>query len=69
MVQEHQIGLEKMFFLSDWGAYNNDKYLGIYPYYNEDNEFNAKYLNHRLCSVSEKGVCSPDDGHSPTAYV
>ena len=51
------------------GAYNNDKYPEIHPYYNEDNEYDGRHLNKGLCTVSQGGVCNPDDGHSPTAYI
>ncbi len=48
------------------GAYKNDRYKGINPYYGEDGQGGA---DKGLCSTRNGNICSPDDGHSPTAYI
>lgn len=48
------------------GAYKNEKYKGINPYYGEDGAGGADL---GLCATRNGGICNPDDGHSPTAYI
>ena len=48
------------------GAFNNEKYKGINPYYGEDGGGGADL---GLCATRNGGACNPDDGHSPTAYI
>ena len=48
------------------GAYKNEKYKGINPYYGEDGAGGADL---GLCATRHGGICNPDDGHSPTAYI
>jgi prepilin-type N-terminal cleavage/methylation domain-containing protein len=50
------------------GAYNNNKYRTVHPYFNEDNG-----TNNGNCNIINNGDCNPDvctkDSCSPTAYV
>lgn len=48
------------------GAFKNDRYKGINPYYGEDGSGGS---DKGLCSTRNGKICSPDDGHSPTAYI
>lgn len=48
------------------GAYNNNFYRGLNPYYGEDGSGGP---DKGLCATRNGHICSPDDGHSPTAYI
>lgn len=50
------------------GVYNNSNsaYKKVHPYYSEDS---AAQTDGGLCAIRNNGVCNPNDGKSPTAYV
>ena len=60
----NRVGLDVFPF--GMGAYKNDYYKSIHPYFADD-DFNSE--DGGMCAIRNGKICSPDDGRSPTAYI